>query len=92
MWDEIDDLCLKVMLLDNHKPGEDIEQLRAYYDKNLETSDVRAFIAQLLYRVGIVGLKTESFKPLSWSHSGLETVSAAEITDKTVLTVHKMFW
>lgn len=89
---ELDDLCLTMLELDKRQSGEDIDRFLAYSEKKIAAANLKTSIARILYRVGIVGLKTEPFRPVVWSYNGLEDVSSAEITDNTSMVVHKMFW
>lgn len=90
--DDLTNLCVEILDPEPLKACEDIEQFRAYYNDKIKGFVLRSFIAQTLYRVGIVGLKTDSFKEVIWSNSELNMMSAADINDNTIIQVHKMFW
>lgn len=59
---------------------------------NLDANDFRRTLFQILYRVGLVGLKTESFQKFNWVVVGRVNISPAEITEKTIVSVHPAFW
>lgn len=85
-------LCVEILDPEPMKQGEDVEQVRAFYNNKIKPSSLRSFIAQVLYRVGIAGLKTDSFKEVTWSNNGLNMISSSDINDDTTVQVHKMFW
>lgn len=93
--DALDELCVLLFTdTDSLGAGEDAEKLESYYNGRLAGSDLRVFIAKVLYRVGIVGLKTESYSQVVWSYksSGSAEMPASEISDETRLQVHKIVW
>ncbi len=47
---------------------------------------------QVFYRVGIVGVKVESYEELQWSFSGALTISASIIDGETSIQIHPTFW
>jgi hypothetical protein len=94
---EIDDdqllsLCLEVLDRGVQRQTEDIEQIRDYFDDKINSQAFRSFIAQVLYRVGLVGLKTDSYKEVIWSNNVLDIISFVDINDNTTVIIHKMFW
>jgi hypothetical protein len=58
----------------------------------LSPKDFRRSLFQVFYRVGLVGLKLETYEKFSWMDSGRAVVSSAEITDTTRVAVHTAFW
>lgn len=58
----------------------------------LSPQDFRRSLVQVFYRVGLVGLKLESYEKFSWMNSGKSVVSSAEISDKTRVAIHPAFW
>jgi len=89
--DVLTNLCVEVLDPEPSKHSEDVEPFRALYDGKITPTVLRAFIAQVLYRVGIVGLKTDSFKEVRWSNNGLNMISSFDINDDTTVQVHTMF-
>lgn len=61
-------------------------------EMSLTAKDFRRNIFQVFYRVGLVGLKLETFEKFSWMDSGRAVVSSAEITESTRVSVHTAFW
>ncbi len=88
----LSELCLEVLTQEPLKPGKEVERLQAYFDGKLSASTLRACIAQILHQVGMIGLKTEAFKAVTWSPDGRASITLAEITDQAQVQVHKMLW
>lgn len=89
----LDELCLRLMEApDEMKPGEDVTYMKGYFESRVSAPELRAFIAQVLYRLGVIGLKTETYREITWSHLGQGDFSLDDITDQTTIYVHKMFW
>jgi len=55
-------------------------------------SDLAFASLQLLYRVGVVGVKLSSDSPTQWSYRGNELLSQGDMKRATTFKVHKMFW
>jgi hypothetical protein len=49
-------------------------------------------VAAMLYKIGVVGVKLESFDAVQWSYTGERTVSVSEFEPDTRLHVHPAFW
>lgn len=58
----------------------------------LDPKDFRKNSFLVFYRVGLIGLKTESFQKSNWVSSERGSVSSAEISDTTRVAVHPAFW
>ena len=52
----------------------------------------RGWLVAAFYRVSLIGLKLEAFETVVWSTSGRRSVSEAEITPATRISVHPCFW
>lgn len=78
---------------DQLRPGEDSERIGLYYRGQITSAMLRTFIAQMLYRTSIVGLKIETHDRIMWSHDGGRSeIPQSEIDDGTRVYVHKMLW
>lgn len=88
----LSELCLEVLTQVPLKPGKEVERFQAYFDGKVSAPALRAFIAQVLHQVGMIGLKTDPFRAVAWSLDGRLLVSLAEITDKAQVHVHPMMW
>ena len=89
---DLHEMYLDILVQEPIRMGEDYNQIQAFYDGKVKTSTLRAFIAFVLHRVGVIGLKTGSHRQVVWSYLGQETVSLAEIDEHTSVHIHKMFW
>jgi hypothetical protein len=56
------------------------------------TDQLRKWLASMFFRVGLVGLKLESYDAFVWSTDGRRSVSAAEIQPGVHVAVHPCFW
>ncbi len=93
----LDDLCLELIdVLDGHRSapgsGEDREVLYAYYNNAIDAPTLRSTLARIYYRVGIVGLKVETYQRVSWAYLHDAEVTEADVNDQTTVHVHKMVW
>jgi hypothetical protein len=66
--------------------------MKLLFENGLELEEYRRHIVDIFYKVGLIGLKTESSMPMSWSFTGGVSVSKAEINDDTRLRVQPTFW
>lgn len=89
---DLEELCLEVLATGTPRPGEDTKHLAAYYEGRTKAPALRVAIAEILYKVGVIGLKTASYKGVTWSNSGLEIIPPTDINEDTAVQVHKMFW
>lgn len=55
-------------------------------------ADFRKNLIEVLYRVGLVGLKLETFESVVWAVEGRRSVSTAEIHPGAKVAVHPCFW
>jgi hypothetical protein len=89
---DLDGLCLRVVDGDETPVGDDARILHAYLDKQLTTESLRVELAQIMFRAGVVGLKTSTYTGAQWSIGTLDKVPSMTIDDNTTVEVHKMFW
>lgn len=54
--------------------------------------EFRSKLLSVFYRVGLIGVKTETFTAVSWSFLGHSHVSAAEILEDTTIAVNPSFY
>jgi hypothetical protein len=52
----------------------------------------RQSIAEVFYRIGLIGLKLESYEGMTWVLNGRRSVSTAEIREDARVSVHPAFW
>ena len=61
-------------------------------DDKLSAGDFKKKLFLIFHLVGLVYLKIEAFDKLISSLSGRRSISSAEITDDTEVSIHPMFW
>ncbi len=86
------DLAIKLLEVKRERTGELGEALKQIEADPSRTADLRRWLVAVLYRVGLVGLKLETFEAVVWSTVGRRSVSAAEFGPKTRMYVHPCFW
>lgn len=89
---DLDSLCLQVLDADRTASGEDSRILSQYLNKQLNAESLRVALVQILFRAGVVGLKTSSYTGAQWSVGTLDKVPSLTVDDDTTVEVHKMFW
>lgn len=91
----LDEECvdLAIHLMSEERKEEELSFALNEIGKDLDnTKSFRRWIVAVLYRVGVVGLKLESFESVVWSISGRRSISVSEIAPTARLTVHPCFW
>lgn len=90
--EECAEFCLNLTI--NQPESPDVLSTMASQVANavLAPEDFRKNSLLVFYRVGLIGLKTESFQKFNWVSAGRGSVSSAEISDTTRVAVHPAFW
>ncbi len=86
------DLAIQLLDAGDEVRGELADVLRGVDNDPERISSFRTWLVAVFYRVGMVGLKLETFEATVWSSSGRRSVSAAEITCSTRVAVHPCFY
>jgi hypothetical protein len=55
-------------------------------------AEFRASLAAVLYSIGFLGIKTESYRRIQWIEPESGSLTTAEIHDDCNCSVHKMYW
>ncbi len=90
--DEIEELCLRVVVVDTSVTGPLAMKARSVVENLLSARAFREYLMRVFYRVGLVGLKTEGFRETQWSFLGNTELSAAEIREDSRVSVWPMFF
>lgn len=90
--EECVDLAVKLIDWRDKKDSEFDKFIEEFENDPSKTDSVRRFLASILYRVGLVGLKLEAHETFVWSTEGRRSISAAEIRPGVHLSVHPCFW
>ena len=61
-------------------------------DQPGEADGFKRVLFMVFYRVGLVGLKLETFEGTSWSDEKGQSVSTSEINNETGVVVHPTYW
>jgi hypothetical protein len=86
-------VALAIRLLGQQIPDEELLSAVAEVDRDPNsTGAIRRCVAALLYRVGVVGLKLETFESVVWSTSGRRSISISEMGSEVKIAVHPCFW
>src|SRR6185312_4721709 len=90
--DECVDLTIE-LLAHASKRSSEFSNVLVEIEKDLSRTDqLRKTLASMFYRVGLVGLKLESYDAFVWSTDGRRSISAAEIQPGVHIAVHPCFW
>ncbi len=89
---DLDVLCLKLLDESPDSAADDARILRDYFQKQLNADGLRVALAHVLFRAGIVGLKTSSYTETQWSEGTMAQVPLLSTNNTTTIEVHKMFW
>ncbi len=90
--DRVEENYLELLVSGQAKSGIDMQMMNMVFEAAMSLQEYRANVVFIFYRVGLVGLKTDPFAPVSWSDLGGVSVSSAEVRDDTKAFVHKAFW
>jgi len=90
--EDLDHLCLTVFDGGVPTEGDEVVHLIDYFENRIGPLMLRIHLARILYRTGIIGLKTGLALPVRWSYLGPAEIPLALISDATGVHVHKMLW
>ena len=90
--DDIADICLKVATKYPVEPGILRSDARHVANDALESGEFKRKLFMAFYRVGLVGLKLETFEAASWVDQSGQSVSTAEIEESTGIVVRTTYW
>ncbi len=88
---DIADLCLKSAIQHPEEHGVLREHARNVVEELVNVADFKRTLFMVFYRVGLIGLKLETFESASWVDETGQTVSLSEIDDTTHVVVHTTF-
>jgi hypothetical protein len=89
---DIEESCLQSVISSEAVEGADLEEMKKVAEDLLHPEIYRKYIIFIFYKVGLVGLRTNSSMPISWSFLGGASVSAPEIEDDSRAYIHPTFW
>ena len=95
IYNDISELCLKLVIEYDHTAKDSgilRGQARNVADGLVEVNDFKRTLFEVFYKIGLVGLKLESFQSASWVDELGQGVSTSEINDSTGVVVHPTYW
>ncbi|WNG19419.1 P-loop ATPase, Sll1717 family [Cystobacter fuscus] len=90
---EIEQICLDVAA-DEKLTTDDVlsEAAKKVANAELSSAEFRPILIQVFFRVGVVGLKLETYEGITWSSGGRRSISTAEIHEEVKINIHPAFW
>lgn len=88
----LEDLCLASVIQHGSEKGILRELAQKVVDGVVDVGDFRRTLFMVFYRIGLVGLKLESFEGPSWIDESGQVVSVSEIGERTGVVVQKTYW
>jgi hypothetical protein len=88
---ELERLSLQIACVTNPAAGEDYNLLWRHAESKIDDRKLLQGIALIFYRVGLVGLKLETFSSAMWSGDSLEPIRENDITADARMCIHRMF-
>ena len=89
---DIEENCLQSVTSSEAIESMGFEEMRKVAERKLKSDVYRKDLILILYKVGLVGIRTNSSMPISWSFLGSPSVSGAEIEDESRIYIHPTFW
>jgi hypothetical protein len=89
---DIQDHCLQSATSMETVDGEDVVEMTRVIDGKSKPEDYRKNLILILYKVSLIGLKTNDSMPISWSYLAGPSVSDAEIEENSRIYVQPTFW
>ncbi len=91
-YDDIAELCLNSAIEHPNDSGILREYARNVAEDLVEVNDFKKEMFMVFYRIGLAGLKLETFESASWVDELGQDVSPSEIDDRTGVAVHPTYW
>jgi hypothetical protein len=87
---DLEKLCLSE--IERDPPGRLSQLFQSYIDEKIKLDELRERLVDTFYIVGLVGIKPEANKPVSWSFRERDTLGTAEISSAARIAVTPMFY
>lgn len=89
---EVENFCLDYAI-NNPERNDNLSSLAKTTAEGLTSLlNFLSTLFHVFYRIGLVGLKTETFEKTQWSYLGASTIAADTIDRKTKIEIHPTFW
>jgi hypothetical protein len=90
---QIEDLMLDLATAPNAESDRlGAAALKAGSYGNGQTSEFMIDWLDALYKVGVLGVKTDPGMPVKWNYRGRQTLNSSDVNSESVLYVHPMLW
>jgi hypothetical protein len=89
---DIEEHCLQAVTSLDAVEGSDIDEMTAVAEGKFGSEMYRKNLVLVLYKVGLIGIRTNGSMPISWSFLGSPSVSGAEIEGESRVYIHPTFW
>jgi hypothetical protein len=65
---------------------------RSFDSSEIDASAFRCRMVWVLYSIGFLGIKTETYTRMNYVGRGEESLDEDDVSDKSLCSVHKMYW
>lgn len=90
---EIDDLMLVLATAKGaEKDRLGYEVIRGGSYGGARSSEFMLHWLDAMYKVGVIGLKTDPGTPVKWNYRGRQSLNSADVNDNSMIYVHPMLW
>lgn len=90
-YNAIADMCLKSAIEHPTAQGVLRENASKVSDALISVEDFKRTLFMIFYRIGLVGLKLETYQTASWNDESGQMVSPSEIDDTTSVVIHTTY-
>lgn len=91
---KIEESMLQFLVENEQLPSDKRDRIYYLIEEKFYSGDIKTFIEEMLkilYKVGVVGIKQESFSETSWSFMGHKLVGS-DLSKATAFYIHAAFW
>jgi hypothetical protein len=89
--EKVTEFCFEFIERHNKASGPLVDLAHQLLNNIIDTATFRQLLATVLFHVGLIGIKLETYASVTWSLDG-RIVPSSEIDDRATCNVHKMFW
>ncbi|QDV35065.1 P-loop ATPase, Sll1717 family [Tautonia plasticadhaerens] len=90
--DDLDDFVVKYTTQRTHPEGGLGHLAYQYYNEVIGDSVFRISMVSILYSIGFLGIKTDSYTSMQYVGLGQGSLDKEDISDDSLCAVHKMYW
>lgn len=90
--EEIENHCLEAATSSKARQGEDLDNMQKLLENKISSEKYRDNLILVFYKVGLIGLQTNSSMPIAWSFIMDSSISESEIDESSRVHVQPTFW